>query len=43
MTKFANSPFDVEGYKDTLEEFSTRNYLEMDVETLANIAGESEV
>ena len=36
MSTFGNVPLDVEGFKDTLEEFSTRNYLETDIETLAN-------
>ena len=36
MPTFASVPLDVEGFKDTLEEFSARNYLESDIETLAN-------
>lgn len=36
MSTFGNVPLDVDGFKDTLEEFSTRNYLESDIETLAN-------
>lgn len=36
MLTFGNVPLDVEGFKDTLEEFSTRNYLESDIEKLAN-------
>ena len=36
MSTFGHVPLDVEGFKDTLEEFSTRNYLESDIEMLAN-------
>jgi hypothetical protein len=36
MGTFANVPLDVEGFKDTLLEFSTHNYLESDLETLSN-------
>jgi hypothetical protein len=36
MSTFGNVPLDVEGFKDTLEEFSSRNFLERDIETLAN-------
>ena len=36
MSTFGNIPLDVDGFKDTLEEFSTRNYVETDIETLAN-------
>jgi hypothetical protein len=36
MSTFGNVSLDVEGFKDTLEEFSTRNYLENDIKTLAN-------
>ena len=36
MSTFGRVPLEVEGFKDTLEEFSTRSYLEADIETLAN-------
>ena len=36
MSTFGRVPLEVESIKDTLEEFSTRNYLEADIETLAN-------
>ncbi|GFG37358.1 hypothetical protein Cfor_07546, partial [Coptotermes formosanus] len=36
MATFADVPLDVEGFKDTLEAFSTHNYLEKDIETLSD-------
>jgi len=36
MSTFASVSLDVEGFRDSLEKFSTSNYLEKDIEELAN-------